>query len=274
MRSNPPPAARPLVMGILNATPDSFADGGRYLDFDAALAHARRLIAEGVDILDIGAESTRPGAQPVPADVEIERLIPLIAALRAESPIRISVDTMKPQVARAAMAAGASMWNDVTALRHAPESAAVAAELGCDVVLMHIQGEPSTMQAEPHYDDVVSEVADFLTERAELAIWAGVARDRISLDPGIGFGKHKTRHNLPLLAGLDRIVALGFPVLLGASRKAFIGALDGGADADHRLGGSIAAALAGAAAGVAAVRVHDVAETVQALKVWAAIRSA
>ncbi len=274
MRSNPPPAARPLVMGILNATPDSFADGGRYLDFDAALAHARRLIAEGVDILDIGAESTRPGAQPVPADVEIERLIPLIAALRAESPIRISVDTMKPQVARAAMAAGASMWNDVTALRHAPESAAVAAELGCDVVLMHMQGEPSTMQAEPHYDDVVSEVADFLTERAELAIWAGVARDRIWLDPGIGFGKHKTRHNLPLLAGLDRIVALGFPVLLGASRKAFIGALDGGADADHRLGGSIAAALAGAAAGVAAVRVHDVAETVQALKVWAAIRSA
>ena len=274
MRSNPPPAARPLVMGILNATPDSFADGGRYLDFDAALAHARRLIAEGVDILDIGAESTRPGAQPVPADVEIERLVPLIAALRAESPIRISVDTMKPQVARAAMAAGASMWNDVTALRHAPESAAVAAELGCDVVLMHIQGEPSTMQAEPHYDDVVSEVADFLTERAELAIWAGVARDRIWLDPGIGFGKHKTRHNLPLLAGLDRIVALGFPVLLGASRKAFIGALDGGADADHRLGGSIAAALAGAAAGVAAVRVHDVAETVQALKVWAAIRSA
>ena len=274
MRSNPPPAARPLVMGILNATPDSFADGGRYLDFDAALAHARRLIAEGVDILDIGADSTRPGAQPVPADVEIERLVPLIAALRAESPIRISVDTMKPQVARAAMAAGASMWNDVTALRHAPESGAVAAELGCDVVLMHMQGEPSTMQAEPHYDDVVSEVADFLTERAELAIWAGVARDRIWLDPGIGFGKHKTRHNLPLLAGLDRIVALGFPVLLGASRKAFIGALDGGADADHRLGGSIAAALAGAAAGVAAVRVHDVAETVQALKVWAAIRSA
>ena len=274
MRSSPSPAARPLVMGILNVTPDSFSDGGRYPSFDAALARARRLIAEGADILDIGAESTRPGAEPVSAAVEIERLVPLIKAVRAESAIVVSVDTMKPEVARAAMAAGASVWNDVTALRHAPESAAVAAELGCDVVLMHMQGEPGTMQVEPHYDDVVSEVADFLAERAQLAIWAGVARERIWLDPGIGFGKHKTRHNLPLLAGLDRIVALGFPVLLGASRKRFIGATDGGADADHRLGGSIAAALVGAAAGVAAVRVHDVRETVQALRVWDAINSA
>ena len=274
MRSSPSPAARPLVMGILNVTPDSFSDGGRYPSFDAALARARRLIAEGADILDIGAESTRPGAEPVSAAVEIERLVPLIKAVRAESAIVVSVDTMKPEVARAAMAAGASVWNDVTALRHAPESAAVAAELGCDVVLMHMQGEPGTMQVEPHYDDVVSEVADFLAERAQLAIWAGVARERIWLDPGIGFGKHPTRHNLPLLAGLDRIVALGFPVLLGASRKRFIGATDGGADADHRLGGSIAAALVGAAAGVAAVRVHDVRETVQALRVWDAINSA
>lgn len=274
MRSSPSPAARPLVMGILNVTPDSFSDGGRYQSFDAALARARRLIAEGADILDIGAESTRPGAEPVSAAVEIERLVPLIKAVRAESAIVVSVDTMKPEVARAAMAAGASVWNDVTALRHAPESAAVAAALGCDVVLMHMQGEPGTMQVEPHYDDVVSEVADFLAERAQLAIWAGVARERIWLDPGIGFGKHPTRHNLPLLAGLDRIVALGFPVLLGASRKRFIGATDGGADADHRLGGSIAAALVGAAAGVAAVRVHDVRETVQALRVWDAIRSA
>ena len=274
MRSSPSPAARPLVMGILNVTPDSFSDGGRYQSFDAALARARRLIAEGADILDIGAESTRPGAEPVSAAVEIERLVPLIKAVRAESAIVVSVDTMKPEVARAAMAAGASAWNDVTALRHAPESAAVAAALGCDVVLMHMQGEPGTMQVEPHYDDVVSEVADFLAERAQLAIWAGVARERIWLDPGIGFGKHPTRHNLPLLAGLDRIVALGFPVLLGASRKRFIGATDGGADADHRLGGSIAAALVGAAAGVAAVRVHDVRETVQALRVWDAINSA
>jgi len=258
-------------MGILNATPDSFADGGRYLGFEAALAHARRLIAGGADILDIGAESTRPGARPVSAAVEIGRLIPLIEAIRAESAITISVDTMKPQVARAAMAAGATMWNDVTALRQSPESAAVAAELGCDLVLMHMQGEPGTMQVAPHYDDVVAEVVDFLAARAERAVQAGVARERIWLDPGIGFGKHPTRHNLPLLAGLGRIVALGFPVLLGASRKSFIGALDDGADADHRLGGSIAAALAGAAAGVAAVRVHDVRETVQALAVQAAI---
>lgn len=265
---------RPRVMGIVNATPDSFSDGGRFLDPAAALDHARRLIAEGADILDVGAESTRPGADPVPAAVEIERLVPLIGAIRAESTVPISVDTMKPEVARAAMAAGASIWNDVTALSHSPDSLAMAAELGCDVVLMHMQGEPRTMQAEPHYDDVVAEVAAFLAERSHAAMAAGVAHERIWLDPGIGFGKHMLRHNLPLLAGLDRIVALGFPVLLGASRKAFIGALSGGAAADRRLGGSIAAALAGAAAGVAAVRVHDVAETVQALNVQAAIAQA
>ncbi len=258
-------------MGIVNATPDSFSDGGRFLAPEAALAQARRLIAEGADILDIGAESTRPGADPVPAEVEIERLVPLIRALRAESDVPVSVDTMKPQVARAAVAAGAGIWNDVAALRYAPDSLAVAAELGCEVVLMHMQGEPRTMQAEPRYDDVVAEVAAFLTQRAEAAMAAGVAREKIWLDPGIGFGKHPLRHNLPLLGGLDRIVALGFPVLLGASRKAFIGALDLGATVDQRLGGSIAAALAGAAAGVAAVRVHDVRETVQALTVQAAI---
>ena len=262
------------VMGIVNATPDSFSDGGQFLALDAALAQARRLIADGADILDLGAESTRPGATQVPAEVEIARIIPLIAAIRAMSQIPISVDPMKPDVARAAMAAGASIWNDVTALRHAPDSLATAAELGCGVVLMHMQGEPRTMQAEPHYDDVVAEVTAFLAERAEAAMAAGVARASIWLDPGIGFGKHMIRHNLPLLASLDRIVALGFPVLLGASRKAFIGALDNGAKADARLGGSIAAALAGARAGVAAVRVHDVRETVQALAVWEAIDQA
>jgi dihydropteroate synthase len=269
-----PAIPRPRVMGIVNATPDSFSDGGRFLASDAALDHARRLIADGADILDIGAESTRPGADPVPAAIEIERVVPLIRALRAESAVPISVDTMKPEVARAAMAAGATIWNDVTALRHAPDSLSVAAELGCQVVLMHMKGEPRTMQAEPHYEDVVAEVAAFLAERADAAMAAGVARESIWLDPGVGFGKHTIRHNLPLLAGLSRIVTLGFPVLLGASRKAFIGALDGGAQADHRLGGSIAAALAGASAGVAAVRVHDVRETVQALAVDAAIRQA
>ncbi|HET6971446.1 MAG TPA: dihydropteroate synthase [Phenylobacterium sp.] len=271
MRSAAARSARPLVMGIVNLTPDSFSDGGRHIAPQAALEQARTLIADGADVLDLGAESTRPGAEPVAARVEIRRLIPVIAALRAESAIPISVDTMKPEVARAAVAAGATMWNDVTALRHAPESLETAAALGCDVVLMHMQGEPQTMQAEPHYDDVAGEVAAFLAARAEAAMAAGVAREKIWLDPGVGFGKHRTRHNLPLLAGLDRIVALGFPVLLGASRKSFIGAIDREGPADQRLGGSIAAALAGAKARVAAVRVHDVRETVQALAVWSAI---
>jgi len=262
-------------MGVLNVTPDSFSDGGHFAGREAALAQARRLIADGADILDVGGESTRPGAAPVAAAEEIARVEPLIRALAAETAVRISVDTMKPAVARAAVAAGAAIWNDVTALRHAPDSLATAAALGCDVVLMHMQGEPGTMQAEPHYDDVVSQVAEFLVARAEAAMAAGVLRERIWLDPGIGFGKHMTAHNLPLLGGLDRIVALGFPVLLGASRKSFIGALDGGSrPAGERLGGSLAAALAGAAAGVAAVRVHDVRETVQALRVWTAIAQA
>jgi dihydropteroate synthase len=262
-------------MGVINVTPDSFSDGGRLAGLPAAIREARRLIAEGADILDIGGESTRPGAAPVSEDQELDRVIPLIRAIRAESAVPISIDTMKPAVARAAVAAGAAMWNDITALRHAADSLATAAELGCEVVLMHMQGEPGTMQAEPHYDDVVGEVAAFLAARAEAAMAAGVPRGHIWLDPGVGFGKHMIRHNLPLLAGLDRIVALGFPVLLGVSRKSFIGALDGGnTPADQRLGGSIAGALAGAAVGVAAVRVHDVRETVQALKVWEAIAQA
>ncbi|THD66186.1 MAG: dihydropteroate synthase [Phenylobacterium sp.] len=261
-------------MGVINVTPDSFSDGGRFAAPEAALAQARRLISEGADMLDVGGESTRPGAEPVAEAAEIERVVPLIRAIRAESAIPVSIDTVKPAVARAAIEAGATMWNDVTALRQSPDSLAVAAELGCDVVLMHMQGEPGTMQAEPHYDDVVEEVAAFLARRAAEAMAAGVAQDRIWLDPGVGFGKHRIRHNLPLIAGLDRIVALGFPVLLGVSRKSFIGALDNDAAADRRLGGSIAGALAGAAAGVAAVRVHDVRETLQALRVWAAIAQA
>jgi dihydropteroate synthase len=263
----------PKVMGVLNATPDSFSDGGRFEDLEAGLRHARALIGQGADILDIGGESTRPGAAPVAAEAEIARVVPLIAAIRAESAIAISIDTMKPQVARAAVAAGASIWNDVAALA-APGAPDLAAELGCDVMLMHMKGEPRTMQAQPHYDDVVAEVTDFLAARAEAAMVAGVAAERIWLDPGIGFGK-TLAHNLALLAHLDRLVALGFPVLLGASRKSFIAAIDPAArPADARLPGSLAAALAGARAGVAAVRVHDVAETVQALKVWAAIKAA
>jgi dihydropteroate synthase len=270
-----PPLLSVKVMGVLNATPDSFSDGGRFTDLEAALAQARRLVADGADIVDVGGESTRPGAEPVDEDEEIARVEPLIRALAAESTVRISVDTRKPAVARAAVAAGAAIWNDVTALAHAPDSLATAAALGCDVVLMHMQGEPGTMQAGPRYDDVVADVEAFLAERAEAAMAAGVLRQRIWVDPGIGFGKHMIAHNLPLLGNLDRIVALGFPVLLGASRKSFISALgDASRPADERLGGSIAAALAGAAAGVAAVRVHDVRETVQALRVWTAIAQA
>ena len=263
------------VMGIVNVTPDSFSDGGRYLDPEAGLAHARGLIAAGADILDIGAESTRPGAEPVGEDEEIARAVPLIAAIRAESDVAISIDTMKPQVARAAVAAGANLWNDVAALRFSPDAPAVAAELGCEVVLMHMQGEPRTMQADPQYGDVVAEVRAFLAERAQAAMADGVARDKIWLDPGIGFGK-RLEHNLALLAHLEEIAGLGFPVLLGVSRKRFIAALDpaAGEAPDARLAGSLAAALAGVQAGAAALRVHDVAETVQALKVWSAIAAA
>ncbi|EJL38387.1 dihydropteroate synthase [Caulobacter sp. AP07] len=265
-------------MGVVNVTPDSFSDGGQFLDHGAALAQARRLIADGADILDIGGESTRPGAAPVSEADEIARVVPLIAAIRAESGVTISIDTMKPAVARAAVVAGASLWNDVAALRFAPNTLGmaapeVAAELGCEVVLMHMLGAPGTMQDDPRYDDVVAEVEAFLLARALTAMAAGVAREKIWLDPGIGFGKTPA-HNLALLAALPRFVALGYPVLLGASRKRFIAALDPlGAEPTARLGGSLAAHLHGAACGVAAVRVHDVRETAQALAVWRAIGS-
>ncbi len=264
----------PRLMGIVNVTPDSFSDGGRFFDAKAAIAHARRLIAEGADVLDIGGESTRPGAQPVGEAEEIARVVPVIEAIRRESPIPISIDTMKPAVARAAVAAGATMWNDVTALAFAPDSMATAASLGCDVVLMHMRGEPRTMQAAPRYDDVVAEVAAYLAGRADAAMAAGVAWDRIWLDPGIGFGK-AAEHSLALLRNLDRIVAFGFPVLVGVSRKSAIARIAGDSSGEQqRLGGSVAAALAAADAGAAMLRVHDVAETRQALAVAAAIGQA
>lgn len=270
MTAAPVFGARPLVMGVVNVTPDSFSDGGRLASLESALAHALTLDADGADILDIGGESTRPGAEPVSAAEEIARTLPLLTALRPRTTRRLSIDTCKPEVAEAAVRAGADIWNDVTALG-TPGAADLAAELGCGVVLMHMQGEPRTMQAAPHYDDVLAEVCAFLEARAEAALSAGVARERIWLDPGIGFGK-TLEHNLALLSGLPALVALGFPVLLGASRKRFIAAIGpGGEDPGDRLGGSLAAALAGAQAGVAAVRVHDVAQTVQALEVQAAI---
>jgi dihydropteroate synthase len=266
------PAKSPRVMGIVNVTPDSFSDGGRHDGVEAAVAHGLKLLRDGADILDIGGESTRPGAAPVSEADEIARVVPVIEGLRGLSPAPISIDTMKPAVARAAMAAGATIWNDVAALRFSPEGPAVAAELGCEVVLMHMLGEPGTMQQSPRYADVVAEVEAFLLDRAAVAEAAGVRRGRIWLDPGIGFGK-TPEHNLRLLAALPRFVALGYPVLLGASRKRFIAALDPLAmEAGARLGGSLAAALEGARAGVAAVRVHDVRETAQALIIAQATR--
>ncbi|HYC97362.1 dihydropteroate synthase [Brevundimonas sp.] len=261
----------PQVMGIVNVTPDSFSDGGRLASVEAAVAHGLRLVEQGAAILDIGGESTRPGAGPVDAAAEIARAVPVIEGLRARWPGPISIDTMKPGVARAAVAAGATMWNDVTALGFAPDSLTTAADLGCDVVLMHMQGEPRTMQAAPHYDDVVAEVADWLAARADAAMAAGVARERIRLDPGLGFGK-TAAHNLALTAHLDRLAALGFPVLYGGSRKRTIQSVDPAAtDPADRLGGSLALALEAARNGAAIIRVHDVRETVQALAVQAAI---
>jgi dihydropteroate synthase len=266
--------SRPQVMGIVNVTPDSFSDGGRLGSVDAAVAHGLRLVEQGADILDIGGESTRPGAEPVAEAEEIVRVVPVIQGLRARWAGPISIDTMKPAVARAAVAAGATMWNDVTALGFAPDSPATAAELGCDVVLMHMKGEPRTMQADPHYDDVVEEVAGWLSSRADAAMAAGVARERIWLDPGIGFGK-TAAHNLALTARLDRLVAAGFPVLYGASRKRVIQSVDPTAtDSGDRLGGSLALALEAARRGAGIVRVHDVRETVQALAVQAAVGAA
>lgn len=259
------------VMGVVNLTPDSFSDGGAFLSFQAALDHALGLVQAGADWLDLGAESTRPGAQPVEEGQEIDRLAPLVEALAGATSTPISIDTMKPGVAAAAIAAGARMWNDVSALGFDPQSPAMAAALGCDLVLMHMQGEPRTMQDEPRYDDVVGEVEAFLLARATVAQAAGVERSRIWLDPGIGFGK-TTSHNLALIRALPRLASHGYPLLFGASRKRMIAALDPARPGPtERLGGSIALALAGARGGAAMVRVHDVRDTVQALRIEAAL---
>ena len=261
---------RPRIMGILNVTPDSFSDGGRFLDPQAALTQARAM-AEAADMLDIGGESTRPGAQPVPEADEIARTAPVIRALRAgglDTPI--SVDTRKAAVAEAALREGADVVNDVAALGFDPALGPLVARAGCPVILMHHQGTPETMQDAPAYDDVLLDVYDWLAERVAAAEAMGISRSRIMVDPGIGFGKTQD-HNLTLLRGLSLLQGLGCPVLLGASRKRFIGAIGGASEAQARMPGSVAVALAGVAQGVQMVRVHDVAETRQALRLWQAV---
>lgn len=268
---NPKLARGPWIMGVLNATPDSFSDGGRFLSLNNALTQARAMLAAGADVIDIGGESTRPGAAPVSQDEELARVIPIIRALREETAAPIAIDTMKAAVARAAIEAGATVWNDVSALRFEADSLAVAADLGCPIVLMHMQGDPATMQRAPSYDDVVDEVLTFLDGRIAAAEHAGIPHDRLWVDPGIGFGK-TLEHNLELIRAIPLLRAeTGCPVLLGASRKSFIAKLDVGADAGQRLGGSIAAALLSVEFGADMIRVHDVAETVQAVKVWQAV---
>lgn len=260
----------PFVMGVLNVTPDSFSDGGDFVDLEAAVARGLDMLRNGADIVDVGGESTRPGAAPVSVEEELRRVIPVIKTLREQTAARISIDTFKPEVARAAIEAGADIWNDVNALRE-EGAVATAAELGVPVILMHMEGSPATMQVDPQYRDVVGEVCEFLTERADIAMGGGVSADSIWLDPGIGFGK-TLDHNLALMHDLDQVIGLGYPVLFGASRKRFIAAIDQGAEEMERLGGSLAAAMRAAQAGAAMVRVHDVRMTVQALKVQAAIK--
>jgi dihydropteroate synthase len=263
------PRRRPLIMGVVNVTPDSFADGGRFFEPAAAIAQGLRLHAEGADIVDVGGESTRPGAVPISDDEEIRRVTPVIEAL-VERAVLVSIDTRKPAVMAAEVAAGARMINDVSALRYDPKSLGVAGASGLPVVLMHSQGEPATMQVQPTYDIAPLDVFDRLAERVEAWTTAGFERARLLLDPGIGFGK-TVDHNLEILSRLGLYLGLGLPILLGVSRKSFIGRLAGGVPPGERLPGSLVAAVHGLAAGVAVLRVHDVAATQQAVAIWRSI---
>ena len=257
------------IMGVLNVTPDSFSDGGSFEDARAAVAHGRRLAAEGASILDVGGESTRPGAEPVSVEEELRRVVPVVEGLAAHGPpAQISVDTMKVAVARAAVEAGATYVNDVSAFRHDPDMAGLVADRDLDCCLMHMLGEPRTMQEDPRYEDVVSEVKAFLEERLAAAVAAGVREERIQLDPGIGFGK-TLAHNLELLGRLDELVALGRPVVIGTSRKGFIGRLTG-REATERVHGTMAACVLALERGARVFRVHDVAACADSLAVAAA----
>nr|WP_040309424.1 dihydropteroate synthase [Asticcacaulis biprosthecium] len=265
-------------MGVVNVTPDSFSDGGRHFGLEAALAHAQQLIEDGADVLDIGGESTRPGAAPVTLEEEINRVVPLILALSAMTDIPISIDSFKPEVAEEAFKAGAKIWNDISGLTYSSESLETAARLDGDIILMHMKGEPRTMQTNPWYDDVTAEVESYLLERAGAALKVGVARDRIWLDPGIGFGKNLD-HNLDLIRATRRLAGHDFPLVMAASRKRFIAALEEreGAEPsqpDARIGATVAVHLHAVAEGAKMVRVHDVAEMKQAMRVWKAIGGA
>jgi dihydropteroate synthase len=266
------PAPPFTVMGIVNVTPDSFSDGGLYLDPEAAIAHGRELARDGAAILDIGGESTRPGAAPVDAATELARVLPVIEGLTGalEPGVRLSIDTTKLEVARAALAAGASLINDVAAFRFDPGLVELAAETGAEVCLVHMLGEPRTMQAEPHYRDVVDDVRAFLEERLAFVVEHGVDERRVMLDPGIGFGK-TVAHNLALLNRLDRLVAIGPPLLIGTSRKSFLGSLTGRERPEDRLAATLATTVVAFERGASVFRVHDVAETRDALLVTAAL---
>jgi dihydropteroate synthase len=266
--SDPRPAT-PLVMGVVNVTPDSFSDGGEFLDARRAIDHAAQLVRDEADLLDIGGESTRPGAPPVAAADELARVVPVLEGLVGVG-VPISIDTSKAAVAEAALDAGAAWVNDVTALRGDPDLAGLCAERRCEVVLMHMLGDPRTMQDDPRYDDVVDDVRAFLAERIEVATAAGIAEERIWVDPGIGFGK-TLEHNLELIRRLGELRDLGRPILFGASRKSFIGKITG-REVTGRLGGTIAANVLAARNGAAALRVHDVAATRDTLKTLAAVR--
>ena len=259
----------PVVMGVVNVTPDSFSDGGLLPDPAAAVAHGRRLLADGAGILDVGGESTRPGADAVPGEEELARVLPVVAALAREPGARVSIDTMKLAVAEPALRAGASYVNDVTAFRHDPEMAGLVADAGATCCLMHMLGEPRTMQRDPRYGDVVDEVKAFLLDRVEFAVAEGIREDRIQLDPGIGFGK-TVEHNLRLLARVEELVGLGFPVVVGTSRKSFLGRLTGRQDPAARVAATVATTVMAYERGARVFRVHDVAETADALAVAAA----
>jgi dihydropteroate synthase len=273
--------ARTAVMGIVNVTPDSFSDGGRFLDPEAAVAHGIELAEQGADILDVGGESTRPGAAPVPADEELRRVVPVVERLAATTNVPLSIDTTKAAVARAALDAGATIINDVSAGRSDSEILGVTAEAGAGYVVMHMQGEPRTMQADPHYDDVVAQVGDFLADRIEVARAAGVADGALAADPGIGFGK-TVEHNLRLLAGLPALAdRVGVPVLVGTSRKTFVakvlaraGAASGDLPVDQREEGTLATVVWAVERGASIVRVHDVLPAVRAVRLLDALHSA